>query len=61
MASVAARVRCNDGANQMLPISIAASAGKMSHSEGQPSARPLDFGLTTRTAGSPGSPAPEPE
>jgi hypothetical protein len=38
MASVAALVRCSVVANQMLPISMAPSAGYTSHNESHPSA-----------------------
>jgi hypothetical protein len=48
MASVAARVRCNRGDSQMLPISIAASPGAISQNDAHPSALPLDAGMTAK-------------
>ena len=52
MASVAARVRCRRGANQMLPSSMAAWRGCMSMSVIQPETTPVATGRTAQAIGS---------
>ena len=52
MASVAARLRCMRGPNQILPISMAAFFGCISISVIQPSAAPETCGRTAQASGS---------